>query len=162
MRDAHTHLCLSPGNHSMGFGGLQRGMALVAGRHGYTCRHVPVRGGLGSAWFGGLEDWRRSLGRELQDLVALAHGCVGWQGRLSLRVDQPFCFLPCTPGRAYQLCIPRWGRQGLDQNKRLVWGKVESPHKPPAAEISTAMPSLPCQAGGKLIGLKEAQEERTT
>lgn len=66
----------------MGFGGLQQGKAHVAGRHGCTCRHVPVRGGLGtgwlfSAWFGGLEGRRRSLGRELLDMVALAHGCVG-------------------------------------------------------------------------------------
>lgn len=67
LRGAHMHLCLSPGSYSVGFGGLQQGKAHVAGRHGCTCGHVPVRGGLGrgplfSAWFGGLKDMEGAPG----------------------------------------------------------------------------------------------------
>lgn len=61
------------------------GSATGEGRHGCTCRHVPVRGGLGrgwlfSAWFGSLEDMRQSLEREPQDTVAFAQGVWGVRG----------------------------------------------------------------------------------
>lgn len=164
LRDAHMHLCLSPGSHSMGFGGLQQGKAHVAGRHGCTCRHVPVRGGLGrgrlfSAWFGGFEGHEAESGKGAPG----NHNFCPWVCRVAGEIKSEGV-LPTLHTRKEPVNSAYHDSGDRDLLRTRGWFGERWNH--PISFLWQRSPQLcpPCpgQAGGKHTGGKEEEEGRAT